>query len=158
METLGFANATPRVSKQLIFSLDEKISNLMKTLTIRWQRLVDENDQTCPRCRGTGETVKTAFQKLKNALSELEIEVELKEKKLDFTLFNQDPLQSNRIWIGDKLLEEWIGGTTGKSKCCDTCGDSDCRTISVGENTYETIPENLIVKAGLLAASELMTS
>ena len=128
----------------------------MNTLTIRWQRLVDENDQTCPRCRGTGEAVKTAFEKLRNSLSELGIEVELVEKKIDFPIFNQDPLQSNRIWIGEKLLEEWIGGTTGKSKCCDTCGDSECRTISFGENTFEAIPENLIIKAGLLAAAQLL--
>ena len=128
----------------------------MKTLIIKWQRLVDHNDQTCPRCSDTGESVKTAFEKLKKALSELSIFVELQEMKLDFPIFNQDPLQSNRIWIGDKLLEEWIGGTTGKSKCCDTCGDSDCRTISIGEITYESIPESLIIRSGLLAAAELL--
>ena len=99
--------------------------NSVKTVTIRWQRLVDDNDQTCPRCRETGETVKKAFEKLKKALFELGIEVEIMEKKIDFPLFNQDPLQSNRIWIGDRLLEDWIGGTAGKSKCCETCGDSE---------------------------------
>lgn len=128
----------------------------MKTLTIKWQRLVDDNDQTCPRCNETGESVKTAFEKLKKALFELGIFVELTENKLDFPIFNQDPLQSNRIWIGDRLLEEWIGGIAGKSKCCDTCGDSDCRTISIGETTYESIPESLIIKSGLLAAAELL--
>ena len=130
--------------------------NPMKTLTIRWQRLVDENDNTCPRCGETGNTVRTACEKLKKALSVLGIAVELIEKKLDFPIFNQDPLQSNCIWVGDRLLEEWIGGETGKSQCCNTCGDSECRTISVGENTYESIPENLIIKAGLMAASELL--
>ena len=130
----------------------------MKTLTIKWQRLVDESDQTCPRCNDTGETVKRAFEKLKRALSELDIEVEFTEKKLDFPTFNKDPLQSNTIWIGDKLLEEWIGGETGKNQCCDTCGDSECRTVLIGEKTYESIPENLIIKASLLAASELITT
>lgn len=128
----------------------------MKTLTIKWQRLVDDNDQTCPRCNETGEAVKTAFEKLKKALFELGIFVELTEIKLDLPIFNQDPLQSNRIWFGDRLLEEWIGGIAGKSKCCDSCGDSDCRTISIGETTYESIPESLIIKSGLLAAAELL--
>jgi len=128
----------------------------MKTLTIKWQRLVDENDQTCPRCSNTGITVQTAFEKIKKALSALEIEVVLTEKKLDFPIFNQDPLQSNSIWLGDRLLEEWIGGKTGKSQCCSTCGDAECRTISIGESTHESIPENLIIKAGLLAAAELI--
>lgn len=127
----------------------------MKTLTIRWQRFVNENDQTCPRCEETGDTVKTAFAKLKKALAELNIEVELVKEALDISIFTKDPLQSNCIWIGGSLLEEWIGGRIGKSKCCDTCGESECRTISIGKNTFESIPENLIIRAGLLAAAEL---
>ena len=127
----------------------------MKTLTIRWQRLLNENNQTCQRCGETGETVKTAFEKLKQCLAKLNIEVELNQEALDFSTFTKDPLQSNCIWINEKLVEEWIGGTTGQSKCCDACGDSECRTISIGQNTFESIPENLIIKAGLLAAAEL---
>lgn len=128
----------------------------MKTLTIRWQRLLVQDDQTCPRCGDTGETVETAFEKLKKALAQLDIEVLLTKEALDFSTFTKDPLQSNCIWIGEKLLEEWIGATTGKSQCCDACGDSECRTISIGENTFESIPESLILRAGLLAAAELL--
>lgn len=128
----------------------------MKPLTIRWQRLLNENDQTCQRCGETGETVKTAFEKLKRTLAHLNIEVELHQEALDFSTFTRDPLQSNCIWINEKLVEEWIGGTTGTSKCCDACGDAACRTISIGQNTFEAIPENLIIKAGLLAAAELL--
>ena len=128
----------------------------MKKLIIQWQRLLNDQDQTCPRCSETGETVKTGVSKLKNALTELGIEVELIQKALDFSTFANNPLQSNSILINGKLLEEWIGGETGKSKCCDVCGDSECRTISLGENIFESIPENLIIKAGLLAAAELI--
>jgi hypothetical protein len=129
----------------------------MKTLTIRWQRLVDESGQTCIRCEETGDTVKTAFDKLKKALAVLDIEVELEKETLNFLIFTKDPLQSNRVWIGGKPLEEWIGGTVGKSKCCDVCGDSECRTISTGQITFEAIPEDLIIRAGLLGAAELFT-
>jgi len=129
----------------------------MKTITIRWKRLVDEQDQTCPRCGSTGETVRSAVDKLKKALAELGIEVLLKTETLDFPMFSQDSLQSNRIWIGEKPLEEWIGATVGQSPCCGVCGDSECRTLSIGNNTYEEIPERLIVQAGLLAAAELYT-
>jgi len=127
----------------------------MKTLTIRWQRLVTEGGQTCLRCGETGDTLKTAFNKLKKSLSKLDIEVELKKETLNFLIFTEDPLQSNRIWIGGKPLEEWIGASVAKSKCCEVCGDSECRTITVGLNTFETIPEDLIIRAGLLAAAEL---
>ena len=128
----------------------------MKKLIIQWQRLLNDKNQTCPRCSDTEETVKTGVLKLKNALAELDIEVELIEKAIDFQAFANNPLQSNSILVNGKLLEEWIGGETGKSKCCDVCGDSDCRTISFGENTFESIPENLVIKAGLLAAAELI--
>ena len=127
----------------------------MQKLRIRWQRLVNETGQTCPRCGETGDTVETAFYKLRQSLAELNIEVELIKETLDFSIFTKDPLQSNRIWIGGKPLEEWIGATVGESQCCEVCGDSECRTISTDQNTFETIPENLIIRAGLLAAAEL---
>ena len=97
----------------------------MKKLTIRWQRLTNDVGQTCPRCNETGDTVETGFNKLKKSLFELNIEVELIKETLDFLTFTKDPLQSNRIWIGGKLLEEWIGATVGKNQCCDVCGDSE---------------------------------
>ena len=127
----------------------------MKKLIIRWQRLVNETGQTCPRCGDTGGAIEKAFNKLKKSFAKLNIEVELMKETLDLSIFTKDPLQSNRIWIGGKPLEEWIGATVGKSQCCDVCGDSECRTISIGQNTFETIPENLIIRAGLFAAAEL---
>jgi hypothetical protein len=127
----------------------------MKTLTIRWKRLVNQAGKTCPRCTDTGDTVETACNKLKKSLGELDIEVVLNKETLDFSIFTKDPLQSNRIWIAEKPLEEWIGANVGKSKCCDVCEEADCRTISIDQNTFEIIPEELIIKAALLAAAEL---
>lgn len=129
----------------------------MKTLTIRWKRLVDEEEQTCPRCRVSGEAVRRAASNLKKALAELGIEVLLKTETFDFPIFAQDPLQSNRIWVGEKPLEAWIGAVVGQSPCCDVCGDSECRTLSIGDATFEEIPERLIIQAGLLAAAELLS-
>ena len=127
----------------------------MKTLSILWQSLVNESGQTCERCTDTGSTVENAYKKLKKSLVELGIEVELKKEILDFSIFIKDPLQSNRIWIAERPLEEWIGATVGKSQCCNVCGDLECRTISINQDTFENIPEYLIIKAGLLAAAEL---
>ena len=127
----------------------------MKTLIIRWQRLVNQAGQTCPRCTDTGDTVELAYNKLKKSLSELDIEVVLNKETLDFSIFTKDPLQSNRIWIAEKPLEEWIGATVGKSECCDVCADSECRTLSINQDTFEIIPKELIIRAALLAAAEL---
>ncbi len=128
----------------------------MKTLTIRWQRLVNEAGQTCNRCRDTGETIETAFKKLQKALAELGIQARLESETIDFSAFRKDPIQSNRIWISERPLEEWLGAGVGQSQCCSVCGDSECRTLLMGRNTFETIPEELIIRAGLLAAAELL--
>ena len=128
----------------------------MKTLTIRWRRLVNEAGQTCNRCRDTGETIETAFKKLQKALAELGIQASLESETINPTAFRKDPVQSNRIWISGRPLEEWIGAAVGQSRCCSVCGDSECRTLLIGKNTFETIPEELIIRAGLLAAAELL--
>jgi hypothetical protein len=128
----------------------------MKTLQIRWQRLVDEQGQTCDRCGITEAAVGNAIRKLKRSLKALDIAVVLEKKALSRSTFLKDPLESNRIWIAGKPLEQWLSATSGQSKCCSTCGDSDCRTVTVDGNTYEAIPAELIVRAGLLAGAQLL--
>lgn len=127
----------------------------MKVLKIRWERLVDEKGQTCDRCGTTEKAIEDAVKKLKLSLRELQIDVVLEKNAIGLSTFSKDPLQSNRIWIADKLIEEWLSATTGQSKCCSTCQDSDCRTITVNGRTYEAVPVELIVKAGLLAGAQL---
>ncbi|MEM4229694.1 MAG: DUF2703 domain-containing protein [Thermoproteota archaeon] len=70
--------------------------------------------------------------------------------------FKKDPLRSNQILINGLPLEDWVGGKAGQSPCCDVCGPSECRTVAIGEEAYEVIPADLIIKAGLLAASQLV--
>lgn len=129
----------------------------MKTLKIRWQRLVF-NGQTCPRCASTGEEIEKAADVLKQILAPLGIEVVTEKIELSHAEFSKNPLESNRIWIGDMPLEEWINGKVDQSSCCDVCSPYDCRTVTVEGKTYETIPADLIIKAGLLAASNLIGS
>lgn len=127
----------------------------MLTLKITWQRLVDEN-RTCPRCDETDKELNKACLKLKEVLSPLGIDVSLEKKELTLDEFKANPLGSNKIWIGDKTMEEWLNVRSGKSPCCDICGDNECRTVEVGNQIYETIPASLITKAGLIAAAEIL--
>lgn len=129
----------------------------MKKLTIRWQRLVDESGLTCARCANTQSSVEAAFMQLKKSLPELGIAVELIKERVKRSDFEQDPLISNQIWLNDKLLEEWIGAIVGKSRCCDLCGESECRTISISHNTFAAIPKKIIIQAALVAAASLLT-
>lgn len=128
----------------------------MRVLQVRWQRLLDESNQTCPRCGTTETEVERAIELLRQAMKPLEIEVRLQKEALTPEAFAAAPLESNRIWIGGEPIEWWLAATSGRSQCCDACGDTDCRTMTVEGRTYEAIPVELIVKAGLLAAARLI--
>ena len=132
----------------------------MKNLIIRWQRLVDEKGQTCERCGQTEKELKKAFESLKKSFAPIGITVIFKKETLDSTTCAKDISQSNRIWINNRSLEEWLSARVGKSPCsfcCDELGEKvECRTVSIGEQTYEKIPAELIIKAGFLAASQLI--
>ena len=127
----------------------------MKTLVIEWQRLLDEQKETCPRCGSTEQEVEKAVKELNQTLAPSDIAVNLVKKAIDRSAFKKDALQSNKILIAGKTLEEWLGATTGQSRCCETCGDADCRTVEYGGDTHEAIPAELIVRAGITAAADL---
>jgi len=129
----------------------------MDKLEISWQRLVYD-DETCPRCGGTEENLKKAVSKLKSSIQPLGLELVFNKKVLSVKEFKESPLESNMIFINDKPLEYWISGKVGKSECCDVCGPNDCRTITVDGETYEEIPSELIIKAGLMAVSEMIAN
>jgi hypothetical protein len=129
----------------------------MKTLKIQWQRLLVD-DATCKRCGTTEQEVDKAYVSLKQSLNPLGINVALEKKALDLAVFKKNPSQSNIIIIGNKTLEEWLKAHTGKSSCCGPCGDTECRTIETQGKIYETIPAELIIKAGLMAAGELLNT
>lgn len=129
----------------------------MTTLTVQWQRLV-EGGATCPRCGSTGDEVRKAANALGQALKPLGIEVALNEVEIGLPEFKNRPLESNRILIGGRSLEEWLGATAGQSPCCEVCGPNECRTVTVDGQTHETIPAALVIRAGLLAAAQLTSA
>lgn len=127
----------------------------LKTLNIKWQRLVTEGE-TCPRCGNTEQELDKAIDKLKQVLAPLGIDVSLEKEELNIPEFKQEPLQSNRIWINGQPIENIINGNVGQSPCCDVCGPSDCRTLEINGQIYETIPSGLIIQAGLAETSHIL--
>ncbi|WP_029049894.1 DUF2703 domain-containing protein [Cupriavidus sp. amp6] len=123
----------------------------MKTLPIVWQRLVSSG-QTCPRCASTGDEVERACRQLRKQLIPLGIEPVLETREIDEATFKANPAESNRIWIAGKPMEDWVNASVGSSPCCSVCGESECRTVDVAGTAYEVVPEELLVKAGLIAA------
>ncbi len=127
----------------------------MKALPILWKRLVDKGE-TCPRYGSTERNVRAAVDKLESALQPLGIYPELETRAIDEATFRAAPAESNRIWIDGKHMEEWLGAQAGNSPCREVCGDLPCRTMALHGQTYEAIPEDLIAKAAVIAASQLI--
>jgi hypothetical protein len=134
-------------------------SNSIKNLNIniKWQRLVAKGE-TCPRCESTEQELNKAINKLQQALSPLEIKVTLEKEEINISEFKQDPLQSNRILINEQPIESLLKGKVGQSPCCEVCGPTDCRTMEIDGQIYETIPSELIIQAGLMAANEILNT
>lgn len=129
----------------------------MKPVRILWKRLV-KGGETCTRCGHTGRELEAAVSKPAAALRPLGIEPALETQEIDEAVFKTNTSESSRVWIEGKPVEEWLGADVGMSRCCSVCGDSDCRTLEVGGRTYETIPEEQFIKAGLMAASQMIAS
>ena len=127
----------------------------MKPLMIVWQRLVKDGE-TCDRCGSTREAVVGALAQLEASLHPLGIQPVLETRVLDEAAFVADPSASNRIWIADRPMEEWLGASVGMSPCCSVCGDLPCRTLEVAGTSFEAIPEDLIVKAALIAVARMI--
>ena len=128
----------------------------MKQLPIIWQRLVSTDGRTCQRCDATYQQLQSAVAKLTEALKPLNIEPILELRAIGEDSFRNKPSESNRIWIAGKPLEEWLVARVGSSRCCSVCGDAPCRTMEVEGAVFEAIPEEVILKAALIAASGLV--
>ena len=128
----------------------------MRPLTIVWQRLVRSSGETCDRCALTFAALQQAVAKLKDVLRPLDLAPTLAAIEIQEESFKANPSESNRIWIAGKSLEEWLAARVGNSRCCSVCGESECRTIEFGEAVFEAVPENLIIKAALIAAAEMV--
>ncbi len=122
------------------------------TLNIKWQRLVSDGE-TCERCRMTESEVEEAVEVLSRALSPLGIDVELEKEELSQEEFSEDPISSNMVYVNGKPLEGWLDGGVGSSECCEVCGDEECRTVIIGAQEFEVVPSQLIIDAGMKAAT-----
>ncbi|MCX7642799.1 MAG: DUF2703 domain-containing protein [Armatimonadetes bacterium] len=129
----------------------------MPNLLVRWVHL-SVDGRTCPRCSETGKELEKAVETLGKTLSPLGIKVVFEEVEIARKEFDRNPLRSNEIWLNGKLLEEWLGGRKTQTPCCDVCGDEECRAVEIEGQLHEVVTADLIVKAGLVAASEMVNA
>lgn len=129
----------------------------MKRLDILWQRLV-VGAQTCERCGDTGQSVRRAAEALRQELAVRGISVTLTEKVLP-PFAPQVLDESNRVFFNGASVEELLGAEVGKNHCQSCCdllgGQTDCRTLTVDGREFEALPEELLVRAGRIAAGKV---
>jgi len=56
-------------------------------------------------------------------------------------------------------VEELLGAQVGMNHCQSCCemlgGQTDCRTLTLDGREYEALPEELLLRAGRMAAAKL---
>ncbi|NUQ45757.1 MAG: DUF2703 domain-containing protein [Phycisphaerae bacterium] len=129
-------------------------STAPRAVVIRWQRIADTQGQTCGRCGSTEQAIDAAAARLRQSLSPLEVTVSVQKVAMPTSDLDKCVEESNRIWLNDRPLEQWLSANVGTSACTGFCGDRTCRTLEVDGQSYDTIPADLIVRAGLLAAAD----
>lgn len=135
-------------------SAEAKSPAAPRAVVIRWQRIADAQGQTCGRCGDTEAAIDAAAERLQKSLSPLEVNVSVQKVALPTSELDKCVEESNRIWLNGRPLEAWLSAMTGASACSGFCGDRACRTLVVDGRSYDAIPAELIVRAGLLAAAD----
>jgi hypothetical protein len=129
-----------------------------KELHILWQRVL-VGAETCQRCGDTGGAVRRAAERLREELAPEGIAVRLEEKAL-LALTPGVIDESNRVFLNGRALEDILGAQVGQShcqSCCDLLGEAmgggtNCRTLVLDGAEHEALPEDLLVRAGRMAA------
>jgi hypothetical protein len=123
-------------------------------VTLKWQKVADKDGQTCNHCGATEISLKKAMQ-----LFEKEgIKAELEVVEVTVEDFAKNCSESNRLWVNGKPIEEVLQAEVGTAKCSGVCtthkADATCRTLVFDGKSYESIPAELIVKAGMIAQGQ----
>lgn len=125
-------------------------------IVIKWQRLVDENGETCDRCNKTYQNLKEALSLIKSLLNKLDIDLTFEKVAINLDDFKKNPLSSNQILIDDEPIEKILSLKIGQSSCCGPCGDKECRTIIEGEKEVEEVPVKTILMSLLKRVNEII--
>ena len=124
----------------------------MTTLEIEWRHL-DKNGRTCLRCSDTLQSLQQVIKQLAAECEPHGVDIVYRETKLPVEQLSK----SNLILFNGIPLEAALPGASASESECQSCGDlcgepSFCRTVSVGERSFEAIPAALIRQAACAVA------
>jgi hypothetical protein len=112
----------------------------MHVLTLRWQKPAVEREHACGV---TEPELQQALHKLTQSLKKSNTEVQLGYLR-GGTL---PDAPATGLWINGKPLETWLNAEV-------VAEESGCTTLKLAEKSYDRIPAEVIVKAGMIAAGQ----
>jgi hypothetical protein len=126
------------------------------TVVLEWQRSGSEACLACAKCGVNESAVQQACSELKAKLAAKGIAVTFVERKPEPNMSGP-----SQMWVCDVPLETWLGGSIATQPCCAEGSGPDARQIfhralEVDGQSYSVIPADLMVRAGLSAADELL--
>ena len=125
----------------------EEMEKHAATLTLRWQIPTRPDGHPTAHTDLVELELRAAVHQLADALARLNIAVGLEVMPIE------DPEAPNvgHVLIGDRRLEDWLGAQVEVDR-------DGAHSFTVRGETYEIVPAEFIVEAGMLAASYLLDS
>jgi len=125
----------------------------MKKILVEWF-CFDKAGQTCGRCDDSFQVIKKTVEKMLPTLTERDIVVDLKAHVLDESRIDY----SNTVTINGKDILEIMNERDDIFTYCRSCTTltgkpTECRAFIYKNKAYESIPEEMLREAILLAAS-----
>lgn len=118
----------------------------MKEIIIEWQHY-DKKGETCLRCNNTGKNIKKAIKAISINPKFRNIKFVYKEIKLE----ESEMPKSNTVLVNGQPVEDILNASVSENYChscsCLAGKGTNCRTIKISNNTYEEIPEEIILDA-----------
>jgi len=119
----------------------------LQSLLIEWRHL-DKDGNTCARCADTGTALDAVVKQLAGECRPRGMDIRFKETRLDEGRI----AESNSVFINGRPIDEILpGANTGMNHCESCCAftgrDMQCRTLTIGGQLWEAIPESLLREA-----------
>lgn len=122
---------------------------------LEWQKGATEACQTCDACGVSEQEIKAAAAQLKTKLADKKVRVKIVERKA--TDGTPERPSASRMWVCGIPLETWLGARAAMTPCPDAKSREAVRpALYVDDQSYSVIPADLMVKAGVMAANQLL--
>ena len=148
---LLFMVATVLAGDKTTINVTEK--KTAKEVVVAWNKCVDKDAKPINCCGISEEQLKKAI----TMMEESGVKVALKVQQMTMDAEHKSCSAMPKATFNGKTMAELLNGEQVMAKCSKACaghegGKAECEMLKIGDKTYETIPAEMIAKAGILAS------